>query len=183
MYLAETINTGNFEYDAVSVYDKNGGVLTKFGMAEGISYEGLRSVGGITVDPVTHDVFVTNNRIYAGNHATSNKIVRGTPVTVPCIIVTEQSTQPTTPSQATLHGVLNPDGIATTERHFEYGSTPGLGTKVPCTEGNVHNGSADIDVTAPAAGLTKGTKYWVKLFAKNADEVVSRAARSSSSPS
>jgi hypothetical protein len=169
VYLAETINTGNFEDDAVSVYDKNGGLLTKFGMAEG-SYEGLRNVGGVAVDPVTHDVFVTNNRVYAGETRHVDRFVRGAPVVVPTTD-TEQSTQPTTPGQATLHGVLNPDGVATTECYFEYGETPGLGTKAPCTEGNVQNGSADIDVTAPAEGLNKGTKYWVKLFAKNANGV------------
>ena len=48
------------------------------------------------------------------------------------------------------------------------------GRKSPCTQGEVLTGSSDIAVTAPVAGLEKGTRYWVKLFAANsANEIVS----------
>ena len=40
-------------------------------------YEGLASPGGITVDPATHDVYVTNNREYAGEVRHVEKFVRG----------------------------------------------------------------------------------------------------------
>ena len=59
VFLSET--TENFENERISFYDSKGGLLGRFGVAEG-SYPGLDSVGGITVDPVTHDVYVTNNR-------------------------------------------------------------------------------------------------------------------------
>jgi len=155
----------------ISQYDSKGGLIGSFGLAEG-GYEGLTSPGGIAVDPATHDVYVTNNRVYGGETRRVEKFVRGESFTVPDT-ETNQPVQPSVPSQATLQGVLNPDGIATTECYFEYGTTPGLGTKVACAEGNIHAGSSDIEVTAPAVGLNKAQKYWVKLFAKNSNEVIS----------
>ncbi len=117
-------------------------------------------------------MYVTNNRAYPGEIRHVEKFVRGPSVTVPDTD-TEQPTQPNSPSQATLHGVLNPDGIETIFCYFEYGLTPGLGSIIPCKEGLELGGSSDIDVSADIAGLVKGKKYWVKLFAANANEVIS----------
>lgn len=171
VFLVERVSVPTFGTSRVSVYDENGGLLTQFGLPAG-SYEGLSEAGGITVDPATHDVYVTNNRVYAGETRRIEKFVRDQEFTVPDTD-TEQPAQPALPGEATLRGVLNPDTVETTECYFEWGSKPGLGTKAPCTEGPNHTGTDDIEVTAPIAGLTKGTKYWVKLFAKNANGVIS----------
>ncbi len=169
VFVSET--TENFENERISFYDSHGGLLGRFGLAEG-SYPGLRSVGGITVDPVTHDVYVTNNRDFGGEVRHVDKFVRGPSFTIPTTD-TEQPTQPTTPSEAVLHGTVNPDGTQTTACWFEYGLTQSLGSVVPCSQGQELTGSSDIAVSANVAGLKKGTKYWVKLFSKNANEVVS----------
>src|SRR5262249_48117297 len=47
------------------------------------------------------------------------------------------------------------------------------GSKVPCNQGQHLTGSTDIDVTANVTGLLKGTKYWVKVFAVNGNEIIS----------
>ena len=73
VFVSET--TENFENERISFYDSHGGLLGRFGLAEG-SYPGLRSVGGITVDPVTHDVYITNNRDFGGEVRHVDKFVR-----------------------------------------------------------------------------------------------------------
>ena len=172
VFLVESINTPEYGTSRVSLYDAKGGLITQFGGAEG-GFEGLRNVGGITVDPVTHDVYVTDNRDYGGGARRVEKFVRGPSFTVPTTD-TEQPTQPSTPAEAVLHGTLNPEGLPTKSCYFEYGVTQSLGSVVPCTQGQVLTGSSDIAVTAPVAGLEKGTKYWVKLFASNsANELIS----------
>ncbi|HEY1285744.1 MAG TPA: hypothetical protein VGF04_06615 [Solirubrobacterales bacterium] len=170
VFLAEATNEGGFGNSRISLYDSKGGLVTEFGQPEG-SYEGLRGVGGVAVDPVTHDVYVTNNREYPGEIRHVEKFVRGPSFTVPTTD-TEQPTQPATPDEATFHGTVNPDGTPTIACWFEYGTTPSLGSLIPCSQ-QVLNGSSDIAVTANVGGLKKGTKYWVKLFSANANEVIS----------
>ena len=172
VFLVESTFVPTFGTSRVSLYDSKGGLLTQFGGAEG-GYEGLRNVGGITVDPATHDVYVTNNRDYGSEARHVEKFVRGPSFTVPTTD-TEQPTQPSTPTEGVFHGTLNPDGLETEYCYFEYGLTQSLGSVVPCSQGLNLTGSSDIAVTAPVTGLKKGTKYWVKLFAANkANEIVS----------
>jgi hypothetical protein len=172
VFLVESTFVPTFGTSRISLYDSKGGLLTQFGGAEG-GYLGLRNVGGITVDPATHDVYVTNNRDYGSEARHVEKFVRGPSFTVPTTD-TEQPTQPSTPTEGTFHGTLNPDGLETEFCYFEYGLTQSLGSVVPCSQGQNLTGSSDIAVTAPVAGLKKGTKYWVKLFAANkANEIVS----------
>jgi hypothetical protein len=171
VFLAESLFVPEYGTSRISLYDSKGGLVTQFGGAEG-PYEGLKNVGGVTVDPVTHDVYVTNNREY-GEARRVEKFVRGPSFVVPTTD-TEQPTQPSEPDEAVLHGTLNPDGLPTKTCYFEYGPTQSLGSVVPCTQGQEFTGSSDIAVSAPLAGLEKGTKYWVKLFAANsANELIS----------
>ncbi len=165
------VNERNSGVHRISVYDSEGGLLSRFGEAEG-GYEGLVSPGGVAVDPATHDVYVTNNREYPGEARHVEKFVRGPASTVPDTD-TGQATQPEDPTEATLHGVLNPDGVETIYCYFEYGESQSLGSIIPCKEGLELGGSSNIDVSADIAGLVKGNKYWAKLFAANANEVVS----------
>ena len=165
------VQRSGFPSTPVSVYDNKGGLVGTFGGPEG-SYPGVESAGGITVDPVTHDVYVTNNHDYGSEVRHVEKFVRGPSFTVPTTD-TEQPTQPTTPTEGVLHGTLNPDGQETIACWFEYGLTPSLGSLVPCSQGMELSGSSDIAVTANVGGLKKGTKYWVKLFSANANEIIS----------
>jgi hypothetical protein len=155
----------------ISQYDSKGGLVTSFGLAEG-GYEGLVSPGGLTVDPATHDIYVTNNREYAEGVRHIEKFVRGPAVTVPTTD-TEQATQPEEFGEATLHGVVNPDGVETVACWFEYGETESLGQIAPCDQGMELSGSANIAVTANISGLKEGIKYWVKLFAANGNAIIS----------
>ena len=76
VFLVETLFVPEFGTSRVSLYDAKGGLVTQFGGSEG-PYQGLKNVGGITVDPVTHDVYVTNNRDYGSEVRHVEKFVRG----------------------------------------------------------------------------------------------------------
>ncbi len=158
----------------IGQYDSKGGKLGTFGGAEG-PYLGIANgVGGIAVDPVTHDVWVANGRSYSGIRRVE-KFSRVGPITVPTTD-TAGVTRPEGPAKATLHGVLNPDGIATTECYFKWSTSQNLfesGNVAQCEEGKVHAGSGNISVTAKISGLTKGTRYWYRLFSQNANNRLS----------
>ena len=61
---------------------------------------------------------------------------------------------------ATLHGVVNPDGIATTDCGFKYGIDDNYNLTAPCEIGGVPttviSGSADVAVSAPVIGTGEG---------------------------
>ena len=149
-----------------------GGPADTFGEPEG-GYQGLEELGGVTVDPVTHDVYVTNNRDYGGEVRHVEKFVRGPSFTVPDDGHRTADPAVNSTESAVLHGTVNPEGIETIACWFEYGLTQSLGSLVPCNEGMELSGSGDIDVTANISGLKKGRKYWVKVFSANANEVIS----------
>jgi hypothetical protein len=68
------------------------------------------------------------------------------------------------PTSATLNGTVNPEAQATSY-YFEYGTTTSYGSHTaPATAGS---GSADVDVSAPLAGLTPNTTYHYRLVATN----------------
>ena len=82
-------------------------------------------------------------------------------------------------TSATLHGVVNPDGIDTTDCLFQYGIDANYNLTAPCEIGGVPtsviSGSSDVSVSAPVSGLAKGSTYHYKLTAKNANEVLSQS--------
>ncbi len=81
-----------------------------------------------------------------------------------------------TSAMATLTGVLNPHGVATTY-HFNYGPSPGLGLST--AEVSAGSGSGEIPVSTAVAGLTAGRTYYVELVATSADGTVRTSARGS----
>jgi hypothetical protein len=118
-------------------------------------------------DGVTHDLYIPQN----GSPSTVQIWNQGAPTIVPDV-----TTEPpvVTPVSATLHGLLNPDGVETTECFFQWGTTTSYGNTAPCNEGNNHTGSADIPVTANIAGLSKGSAYHFRLMAKNGSEFLQK---------
>jgi len=154
--------------DRVRQYDDEGALLEVFGEEEAsTSFAGLAGGSrGIAVDPNTHDVWITNRRDAGAGVRRLEKFERSAPITVP-------TTRPVDPTysgtSATLRGIVNPDGIETTNCHFEWGSTPSFGTSVPCVEGNSHSGSSDIPVSAAIGTLTKGNVYYYRLSSENAN--------------
>ncbi len=65
---------------------------------------------------------------------------------------------------ATLNGVVNPKGIATTY-HFELGTTTAYGTTVPVPDGAVVSDSSDHALSQAIAGLAPGTTYHYRIVA------------------
>src|ERR1044072_6352132 len=127
-----------------------------------LTVPGFEPVKRIAVDGASHDLYVS-----AGNVV---KIYEhGAPITVPD--VTTDPAVPT-PTTAELRGTINPDGVPTTDCHFEWGPTAAYGTSVPCDQGDVHTGEGDVHVTAPISGITKGSSYHFRLVAKNSNDFV-----------
>lgn len=69
-----------------------------------------------------------------------------------------------TPTSATLHGTVNPEG-QTTSYHFEYGTTTSYGSQTPTTDAG--SGSADVAVLAAIGSLAPATTYHYRLVATN----------------
>ena len=161
----------------VTEFDPLGAKLTSFGEPDpGHSFEGLaQRPNGIAVDPQTHDVWVANRRSYSGvGHV--EKFVPAAPITVPTA-----TTAPITPTDlagpsAALHGTLNPDGVETTDCHFDWGTSQALSKEAPCAEGSTFAGSADESVSVQLEGLKKGVTYYYRLSAHNANGHVSTGA-------
>ena len=71
-----------------------------------------------------------------------------------------------TSSSATLNGMVNPNGLATTY-YFEYGTTTGYGT--PTTTVSAGSGTDNVTVNANISGLTAGILIHFRLVAINSD--------------
>jgi hypothetical protein len=150
----------------VRQYDSEGGLEGEFPLG-GAGVNGNNATG-IAVDADSHALFAARgNRI--------EKYVRSGGIQVPTAKTVKADVASTT---ATLHGVVNGDGLDTTECYFEWG--PGLTKEntntneltgvAPCAEGNVFTGgSGDHDVHANLAGLTFKDEYHFRLVAGNAN--------------
>ena len=146
----------------VRVFDSEGGLESEITPEPGDPAIGSK----ITVDADSH-------ALYGSTGSQITKWVRTGPIEVP---TAKSGTVEITPTSAVLHGVLNGDGINTTECYFQWG--PGLGRETsveynhfaPCVEGNVFTGgSGDHSVHAEITGLTKGDEYHYRLVVKNAN--------------
>jgi hypothetical protein len=69
--------------------------------------------------------------------------------------------------RATFAGILNPEGSAISDCHFEYGPTVAYGHSVPCAE-TIAAGTRDVAVSAHIAGLQSQKIYHYKLVVTNA---------------
>ena len=78
---------------------------------------------------------------------------------------------------ATIHGTVEPEGVATSY-HFEYGTTDEYGLT---TEPEIAMGSEPVDVQAELAGLTADTEYHYRLVA-GASQGADRTFRTAPNP-
>jgi hypothetical protein len=70
--------------------------------------------------------------------------------------------------EATLNGIVKPEGVAITGCFFEYGTTNEYGQSAPCAPSvNGEVGDADIAVSATITGLQPSTFYHYRLVAQN----------------
>jgi hypothetical protein len=67
--------------------------------------------------------------------------------------------------EATLNGVVNPQGISTTY-HFEYGTTTSYGSSTP-ESGSIGNGTSNVAVSKAITGLSPGMTYHFRVAATN----------------
>jgi hypothetical protein len=74
-------------------------------------------------------------------------------------------------TNATFHGTINPEGVAGTIYHFEYGTDPANYAAATADLGPV-DGSVDIAATDTAPGLLPNTLYHVRLVGSNAGGTV-----------
>jgi hypothetical protein len=69
---------------------------------------------------------------------------------------------------ATLHGTVNPNGLATTY-HFDWGPTEALGKVSPATPAAAGAGNAAVAQATKLAGLSPDSTYYFTLVATNSD--------------
>jgi hypothetical protein len=71
--------------------------------------------------------------------------------------------------KATLHGTVNPDGVAVTACEFEYGTTTEYGATAPCAQSpaEIGAGAVGVPVAVQISGLEPRTVYHWRLVATN----------------
>lgn len=127
---------------------------------------------GLAVSGASGDLYA------AANNAPRVNIFGGTVVTQPD--VETGSAVEVTPSKATVHGTVNPDGLALTHCNFEYEDTLlGGGVPVsfthttPCeqTTAEIGSGSSTVSVSAHITGLPANRSIYYRLAAENSNDV------------
>src|SRR5262245_53904776 len=73
-----------------------------------------------------------------------------------------------TTTGATLHGTINPQGVAATYQ-FEWGIDTNYGNFAPADPVDAGDGTGDVPATADLSGLTPGTTYHYRLRGTNDD--------------
>ena len=131
---------------------------------------------GVAVNGSSEDVYVPDG----GNFV--EVFVPGATDILPGVNVSSVSN--VQPTSVELHGIVEPEGVATTECFFEWGETTAYGNTALCAEGNVLTGSGEDPVSADLSGLTQGSTYHYRIVVTNGngrlttrDETVVPAAR------
>jgi hypothetical protein len=135
----------------------------------------FNNVNGTAIDPVSHDLYVDDERHNASTGA-QEKILDafGPSVVVPDVTVSQPASL--TPFGATLRGAVNPDeeGPATCE--FEYGTSASYGSVAECAgagskatpiPGGAGENAQVAVQSAPISGLQPDTTYYYRLDAIN----------------
>jgi DNA-binding beta-propeller fold protein YncE len=73
-----------------------------------------------------------------------------------------------TATEAILHGVVNPNGLATTDQ-FEYGTSTSYGTTIPVSPESAGSGTAEVAKGYILTGLIPDKTYHFRLVATNND--------------
>jgi hypothetical protein len=109
----------------------------------------------IAVNETTGTVYVSD--------AASGTVQRFTTFAGPTVTTAAGGVQPA--DSATLHGTINPEGIAGTTYHFDYGADQSYGSVTEDVDAG--GGSTDLPATATITGLTPNTTYHVRLVGTN----------------
>ncbi len=158
------------EGNSIKHYTPTGGLLDTFGQPDEPAYPGLSNSRGIAVNEHTHTVYAANNR----SPSTIDSFSPTGPIKIPTVSTGVPDVGPTS---AVLHGVVDPDGIDTTDCEFEWGATSLYGHTEECAEGKVFGGASGAnEVSVAVGGLAKGSTYHFRLTAANANGVISKGA-------
>ena len=148
----------------INAYKSDGTFISTFGGPDpDHGFNGSGGIVDIAVNGSDHSIYVVDSQGLI-------HIFQGTgEITVPDVTTGGAEVTPTT---ATVHGTINPDGLDTTDCHFEYGPSTGYNEgAVTCIEGKVLSGSGDVPVSAVLEDLTPGTTYHYRLVSNNANGV------------
>lgn len=157
---------------SVNAYESDGTFIDTFGEADpDHSFNG--SAGGdIAVNASNHEIYVIGTGPGGGGPFSPFflHVFKATgAIVVPDVTTGGAEVSPTT---ATVHGTINPDGVDTTDCHFEFGEDTAYNEgSIPCAEGKVFSGSSDHQVSAVLEDLTPGTTYHYRLVSNNENEV------------
>ena len=150
----------------VNAYKSDGTFIANFGGPDpDHAFGGIGQSTDIAVNSSDHDIYVVDSQ---GGPFAPHYVHIFEPtgeITVPDVTTGGADVTPTT---ATVHGTVNPDGLDTTDCHFEFGPTTSYNEgSVTCAEGKVLTGSGDSPVSAVLEDLTPGTTYHYRLVANN----------------
>jgi hypothetical protein len=107
----------------------------------------------------------SSGEVYAANAETGMVEIFG-----PGVILADAVTEAATglsDAAATLHGTVNPDGVAVSACKFEYGTEKGVYTNAVECSPAPGSGKAPVPVSAAIGGLTGGTTYYYRVAAVN----------------
>ena len=122
--------------NTISAYKSDGSFISTFGGPDpDHGFNGSGNIVDIAVNGSDHSIYIVDS-------AGLIHIFQGTgEITVPDVTTGGAEVTPTT---ATVHGTINPDGLDTTDCHFEYGPSTGYNEgAVTCVEGKVLSGTED----------------------------------------
>ncbi len=151
--------------ERVIEYDDAGIFQASFGGAEG-SYPGMSNSQGLAINSDSGEMYVNN-----GTYPSS--VDRFAPDGTAVVPDATTDGAEAEGEEASVNATVDPDGVATTDCHFEWGPTRAYGgPHVPCAEGNVLDGSGDSSVSATLTGLSLGITYHYRVSTKNANDMV-----------
>ncbi len=120
----------------------------------------------MSIDPVAQSTFwYTNEYLVTTSGAGWTTRIASFRFTVPPTVTTSTPTAVTAVS-ATLHGLVNPNGLPTTW-YFQWGLTNTYGNTT--TGSSAGTGTVSVSVSESISGLTLGTTYHYRLVAVNSD--------------
>ncbi|HET9162089.1 MAG TPA: hypothetical protein VFN89_01420, partial [Solirubrobacterales bacterium] len=151
--------------DRIYEFDPTGNLIDQFGKEEfGEAFEG--TLGMATSACAPGNLFVTNGENEASAKGSFLRAYGSEPtgcfkaLTLPASEVEETG--------ATLNGTVDPEGEATSECRFEWGTTTAYGHEASCAEspGAIGDGSEPVHVHAIISNLSAATIYHFRLRAR-----------------
>jgi len=160
---------GEFETPTVMAIEPSGNLLVPdrwTGRVQRFTPAGayLAQFGGEQLNEPEGIAVAPDDVVYVSN-SWSNKIEKWQ-LPIPKAVSGEASA--VSSNGATLAGVVNPRGVATTYR-FEYGETTAYGSKAPVPNASAGSGTTDVAVSKEVGGLSPNTTYHFRVVATSAE--------------